>query len=135
MKRLLTKKQERALKLCHHDFDGLTQKAAAKIMGLCQQAVARLLERAEKALPQYFPIITKQEVEIYTYYAEGWSVGMISEHLGLTKRAVYFTLNRAKKKGMHFVNSKGRVLSFDQFRARFKDSDDEGIDTHIKFQF
>ena len=127
MKRLLTKRQEQALRLCHHDFDGLTQKAAAKIMGIAQKNVHQLLERVKKVLPQYFPIIMKQEAEIYCYYMEGWSWDMIAEHLGLTKRAVYFTLGRARRKGMHFANPKGRVLSLDQFKISNSDSWDEKV--------
>lgn len=122
-KRLITKKQEKALRLCHQDFEGLDQAEAAKQMGISQQAISNLLTAVEKILPQYFPILTKLEAEIYHYYmVEGWEVSEIAEYLGeksgigiaYPDNAVYKTLQRARDKGMFFTEAKGRVLSYDE---------------------
>ena len=125
MKRLISEKQEIALKLCHQDFGGLDQTEAAERMGISQQAMNKLLAAVEKVLPQYFPLLTKQEAERYhLYMVEGWSVDEIAEHFGLTPRSVYYALQRARDKGMHFTEAKGRVLSYD-----------ESMDDDIKEQF
>jgi predicted DNA-binding protein YlxM (UPF0122 family) len=124
-KRIITKRQEQALRLCHQDFGGLEQAEAARQMGISQQAISQLLTRVEEVLPQYFPILTKIEAKRYhLYMIEGWSVNEIAEHFGLTSRSVQLALQRAKDKGMYFSETKGRVLSYD-----------ESMDASIKQQF
>lgn len=124
-KRLITEKQEQALKLCHHDFEGLTQEEAAEKMGISHQAISDLLTRIEKVLPQYFPILTKHEAKIYHYYmTEGWSTEEIAEYTEKSQRTIQLTLQRARDKGMYFTEAKGRVLSYD-----------ESMDAHIKQTF
>ena len=54
IKRLITKRQEEAIRLCHPDFGGLSTKAAAKEMGIKQRAVQQLLQSAKKVAPQLF---------------------------------------------------------------------------------
>lgn len=130
LKRLITKRQERALKLCHHDFGGLTQKEAAKIMGITPASLSGLLSRVKKVYPCYFPLITKQEAKIYHYYmVDGWSVSEIAEYMELTERAVYDSFKRAQRKDMHFTEARGRVLSWDKF------IDDGGNENEIKHKF
>lgn len=124
-KRIITEKQEQALRLCHQDFEGLEQVEAADIMGITQQAISRLLTAVEKVMPQYFPILTKAEAKRYHLFAvEGWSVEEIAEYLGLTPNSVYKALKRAKDKGMCFTEPKGRVLSYN-----------ESMDIEVKEQF
>jgi len=114
IKRLITLRQEQALRLCHHDFEGLTQKEAAEKMNISQSALSGLLIRVKKVLPQYFPILTKLEAQIYYYYmVEGWSTEKITEHMEKSQRTVQLTLQRARDKGMFFTEAKGRVLSYD----------------------
>lgn len=116
-KRILTKKQEKALRLCHHDFSGLIQEEAAKIMGIDRKNISKLLNRVKKVFPLMFPIITKQEAMIYFYYQKmGWKVSEIAECMGLSERMVYFSLQRARKKGMPFSPKKGRLLHPDSDR-------------------
>jgi len=115
-KRLITKKQEQALRLCHQDFDGLSPKEAAKRMGISQSALNGLLTRLKKnpRFRVYFPILTKTEAERYhLYMIEGWGVDEIAEHFGLTPNSVYKTLKRTRSKGMFFTEAKGRVLQYD----------------------
>jgi len=113
-KRLITKKQEQALRLCHQDFEGLDQVEAAKQMSISHQAISKLLAAVKETLPQYFPIITKHEAQIYHYYmVEGWEVNEIAEYIGLSLNAVYKTLQRTRDKGMFFTEAKGRILSYE----------------------
>lgn len=126
-KRLITERQEQALRLVHQDFEGLPPEEAAKRMGISQSALNGLLARLKKnpRFRAYFPILTKAEAERYhLYMVEGWSVDEIAEHFGLTPNSIYKTLQRAKDKGMFFTEAKGRILSYD-----------ESMDASIKQQF
>ena len=119
-KRIITKRQERALRLCHQDFDGLTQPEAAYRMNISQQALSQLLARCEEIAPQFFPILTKQEAKFYHLFTvEGWSVediakneneDGITEYSGVTLNAVYKTFQRCREKGLKFPGGRGKVL-------------------------
>lgn len=112
-KRLITEKQERALRLCHQDFDGLPPEEAAKRMNISPSAVNRLLAKVKEVMPQYFPILTKAEAERYhLYMVEGWSVDEIAEHFEVTPNSIYKALQRARDKGMFFTEAKSRILSY-----------------------
>ena len=111
-KRLITERQEQALQLCHHDFEGLAQEEAAEKMGISRRAVCKLLAYVEKALPQYFPILTKLEAQVYHYYmVEGWEVDEIAEHVEKSPDAIYKVLQGAKAKGK-FFRKKGKILQY-----------------------
>lgn len=115
MKRLITKRQEQILRLCHHDHEGLTQDEAAKRLDVTRPVITRALAQIEKVAPQLFPILTKLEAKCYHYYMiEGWSVSGIAQYLGQSENAIYKTLQRARDKGMFFTEAKGRVLSYDE---------------------
>ena len=127
MKRLITKKQEQALRLCHQDFQGLPQTEAAKQMGISQSALSGLLARLRKnpRFQAYFPLLTKLEAKCYHLYCiEGWPVNEIAECTGQSKSAIYKTLKRTRDKGMCFNEPKGRVLQYDP-----------SMDARIKQQF
>jgi DNA-directed RNA polymerase specialized sigma24 family protein len=94
-------------------------------MGISQPAINKLLAAVKKALPDYFPILTKLETQIYHYYmVEGWSTAEIAEYTEKSQRTIQLTLQRARDKGMYFTEAKGRVLSYD-----------ESMDAHIKQAF
>ena len=131
-KRLITIRQEQALQLCHQDFKGLDQAEAAKRMGINQSVLSRLLARVKKILPQYFPIITKLEAQIYHYYmVEGWEVDEITEYTESSPDTIYKTLQRARGKGMFFTSAKGRILSYDAST----DDENEGMDAQVVQKF
>lgn len=124
-KRLITKRQEQALRLCHQEFEGLDQTEAAKRMNISQTALGKLLIAVEKVMPQYFPILSKLEAERYhLYMVEGWSVDEIAEYFGLTPNSIYKTLQRARDKGMFFTEAKDRTLQYSP-----------SMDAEIKQQF
>lgn len=81
MKKNLSDKQVQAYRLVSGDFDGLSVVEAAKHMGITPQAVNRLLNRAEVACPQLFPMLTKQEVDVKALLAIGWSNSEIADQL------------------------------------------------------
>ncbi len=115
-KRLITEKQEQALRLVRHDLGGLSQDMAAIRMGISQQAISKLLAACEKVAPQLFPILTKQEARLYyCYMVEGWSpeeMVKADNNTGgnLTLNAVYKTFQRCKAKGLKFPGGRGKVL-------------------------
>jgi len=113
MKRLITKRQERIFRACHHDFGGLTQIEAAQRLNIPQSVISNALKRIEKAMPQFFPILTKLEAKCYHLcMVEGWNVDEVAEYLNQSVNAIYKTLQRAKDKGMYFTDAKGRVLQY-----------------------
>lgn len=114
IKRLITEKQEQALKLCHQNFGGLNQAAAAKKMGISQSALSKLLTAVKKVLPQYFPILTKLEAECYHHYViEGWPVADIMEGMDKPRHTIYDALQRVRDKGLYFPETRGKMLSYD----------------------
>jgi len=124
-KRKITKRQEQALRLVHHDFIGLSRTEAAKKMNIGISALNKLLAAVKKVLPQFFPLLSKIEMKCYHLYAaEGWSVSEIANHLGKSQTTIYESLVRARSKGMFFSDVKGRVLSYEP-----------SMDNDIKEQF
>lgn len=114
MERLITERQEQALKLCHHDLGGLTQTEAAEEMDISQPALSELLTAVRKVLPQYFPILTKLEMKCYHYYmVEGWPVGDIVQYMNKPACAIYDALQRVRTKGKYFPEAKRKILSYD----------------------
>lgn len=111
--RLITVKQEIALRLVHHDFAGLTQTEAAEMMGISQPALSELLAAVKKVMPEFFPILTPLEAKCYHHYiVEGWSVDGIAEAVNKTESTVYDALKRARAKGQFFPEAKRRVLQY-----------------------
>lgn len=124
-KRFITKRQEQILRLCHHDFEGLTHEEAAERLGIDRTTVTKALLCVKKVLPQYFPIFTKFEMKCYHYYmVDGWSVADIAEYTEYAPHTIYRALQRVKSKGAYFAGPTGRVLSYD-----------ESMDAHIKQKF
>ncbi len=73
MKMVLTKKQVKAYQLVAGEFQSLSTTAAAEFMKISPQAFNRLLQRAEKAAPSIFPLLTKQEAGVKALLAIGYS--------------------------------------------------------------
>ena len=109
----LTERQKQALELCHHDFAGLDQQEAAEIMGVSQAVVSELLTKAEKILPDFFPILSKQEAMCHHHLTvDGWSPNDIATRLEISLNAVYLTFRRCKDKGLSFPGPHGKILRY-----------------------
>lgn len=112
--RLITEQQEKIIRACHHDFDGLSQAEASEKLGISRSIISDELKQIEKVMPNWFPLLTKLEITCYHYYmVEGWEVSEIAEYLGRSKNAIYKALLRAKDKGQYFPESSGRILNYD----------------------
>ena len=116
MERLITEKQEQAFRLCHHEFEGFTLAEAAERMGITYQSVSKLLAQVEKVMPQFFPILSKQEAKCYHYLTVGGlSPRDIAQTLEISVKAVYLTLDRCRAKGLTFPGPRGCVLSYEEW--------------------
>lgn len=112
--RKITIRQERALRLCHHEFSGLGQAEAAERMSISQPALSELLTAVKKVMPEWFPILTPLEAICYNHYiAEGLSAAFIAIRTGKSQSAVYDALKRARAKGKFFPEAKRKVLQYD----------------------
>lgn len=125
--RHITENEEQAYRLCHHDFAGLIIKEAAKRMKMSSNTVRMLLKSLRAKFPLLFPILTrKQHLVYYLYVKKGLSQYKIAKYLRTAQSNVWDLLNRAKKKGMPFLEPSG-------FGDRV--AYEEGMDGHIIHKF
>ena len=109
----ITKRQEEALKLVHHDFEGLEEVEAAERMGITQQAVSRLLARLKEIAPQFFPIMTKYQAQCYHYLTcDGWSPKEVAAYLDRSIWSVYQALQACGRKGWPLPKAHGDIMEY-----------------------
>ena len=112
--RTISERQEQILRAVHHDFKGLSQADAAKVLGISQQTVCKELALMKKLIPQMFPILTQMEVKYTHYYdVEGWTGIEIAEYFEVEPSIVYKTVQRAHKKVGPAHKNKDRVSKYD----------------------
>lgn len=110
---IITERQLQALKLCHHDFEGLTMTEAAMRMGISTVAVCKLLARVKEKIPQYFPLMTKLEVKCYHHLTvDGWPIHEIANKYETNIWSIYRALQRCRDKGLPFPGTTGKVFSY-----------------------
>lgn len=116
MERQITKYEERAFRLCHHEFEGLTVKEAAIRMELREHIVRRLLKSVKQKCPQLFPILTKRQHTILKMYlGNGDSQQTIARKLKTTQSNIQATIQRMKEKGvkgLDTVRFMGKTVSY-----------------------
>ena len=123
--RQITKRQEEAIRLVHHDSEGLTMTEAADRMGISQQAVTKLLAKVKRVAPQLFPMMTKLQAQCYHYLCcDGWSPAEIAEYMGRTNWTVYKALQACKSKGLPLPQAHGDIMNYE-----------EGMDGEVKHKF
>jgi DNA-directed RNA polymerase specialized sigma24 family protein len=111
--RAITERQEEALRLCHHEFEGLTETEAAMHMGISQSAVSQLLSQVKKVAPQLFPIMTKFQAQCYHHLTcDGWSPDDIAERLYRQVNSVYKALQACKSKGLPLPQAHGDIMRY-----------------------
>lgn len=108
MQRKITEQEERCYRLRHHNFEGLTTKETAKKMKITPKTVRTLLKSLKAKAPQLFPILTFRQWLIYWLYAKkGLPMYKIAECLNTTQSNIWGLLDKAKKKGMPFLEPCG----------------------------
>jgi len=115
-KRLITKKQEQAFRLCHQDFEGLTETEAAERMGVTQATISEHLANVKKVAPQLFPILTKFQAQCYHYITcDGWLPEEIADYMGRPINSVYKALQACRNKGLPLpVKVRGNILRYEE---------------------
>ncbi len=113
--RILTSIEERVIRLCHHDFMGLTQQEAADKLGVSQAYIAEVLRHAKKKAPQLFPIMNRQQVVIYKLITEkGMSHEKVARRIGKSVGAVKQIVTRIRRKGFSFPRH-GRKVRYESW--------------------
>lgn len=103
MERVIGKFEEQVIRLCHHDFEGLTQQEAAERLGVSQAAISRIISWWKEKAPQLFPILTKQQDVIRRCIADwGWTHQGVAKFLSISKDTVDSMVATMKAKGMWF---------------------------------
>lgn len=101
----LTLREIEAVRLCHHDFRGLSTIEAAKEMKISRQRICQLLKSAERKAPRLFPILTREQNKIYKLVTEqGLTHSQIADTLGITVGTVTQVISTIKAKGVIIVN-------------------------------
>ena len=111
MKRHITQRQEQIYRMRHHDFDGLTTKQVAAMLGITTHSVARHMWEMQKIAPQLFPILTRRQADIYHMFVNvGLEQRVIARILGISKSCVGVLVHRIKNKGMYVPRRRRHVL-------------------------
>lgn len=108
MVRQVTKLEEQAYRLRHHDFEGLTMKETAERMDVSERTISRLLKNLKQKAPQLFPILTSQQFFIYNcYVGQGMTQQEIAKMLGKTRENITLMLQQMQDNGMPGIELKG----------------------------
>lgn len=101
MKRIITKDEEMAYRMRHHNFAGLTTNETAKKMKFSVSKIRQLIRSLKKKAPNLFPIFTFRQHLIYWLYVEkGLTQPEIADCLCTHQSNVSAILCRLQKKGV-----------------------------------
>lgn len=99
--RVITEFEELVLRMCHHQFDALSQAEAATKLVVSEATIYRTLQEIESKVPTMFPILTRKQYEVYTCVAtRGLSLRETAEELHISEGLVQDFLTRIRAKGM-----------------------------------
>ena len=99
MTRKITNEMEQLYRLVHHDFSGLSYAEAAEVMGVSVRSVYRILAEMKKIAPQLFPILSKDQAEIWRYWhGEGLTYRTIAGMMELTEDVVCSKITTIRRK-------------------------------------
>ena len=100
--RIITEREEQAIRLCHHEFDGYPIDDAARIMGTTAKEVKALLRSAKRKAPQMFPILSPRQRAILVLYDQRLSRGAICASFGITLALLKKEVEFLRKHGFLF---------------------------------
>lgn len=124
MNRKVTKDEELAYRLCHHEFGGHSVPVTAAIMGIKPSKVYRLLASLKKKAPQLFPIMTRKQYVIYKHYISGMTQNEIATVLGRSTSNIQAILKCIERKGFPMLGINGKTVRYNS-----------SMDKHIKEKF
>ena len=88
-KRVITQFEEEVLRICHHDFGGLSIEEAAEKVECSPETIETALKQIEKIAPQLFPILTPQHRAILLMYDKHMSRASIAVALGISEQELH----------------------------------------------
>lgn len=88
-KRILSHFEEKVLRACYHDFEGLSTKEAAEKTECSLETIEATLKQIEKKTPQLFPILTPQHRAILLMYDKHMSRASIAAALGISEQKLH----------------------------------------------
>jgi len=98
MKRYITVNQEKAYRLVHHEFAGLSVSDAAMIMGVSRGTVYRWLSEMQAVAPQLFPCLSRQHAKLWRlWFDRGLTVRAVARLTGVSERCAAAELRIIKK--------------------------------------
>ncbi len=101
MQHTLSDQEQEAIRLCHHDFVGLSRKHAADIMFISEQRLSNILRSAKKKAPQMFPILTQDQNRVYQGIMEsGYDRQALALHPEWSIKKVDAIIAQLRKKGV-----------------------------------
>lgn len=110
---MLTKKEVKIYRLCHHSFAGHTTVEAAGILGKSPRRIEQILAGIMAKAPQLFPILTKLQARDYHLFMdEGWTMQEIADDTGRSQSTVNDSIQAAVAKGMSPKGKRKRVLRY-----------------------
>jgi len=115
MTRTITQFEEQVLRLIHHDFEGRTQREAAKQLKCSQSQISDAVSRLKRKAPQMFPILTRQQAFIQKCICEdGLTHQEIAMLLGLNENTLKSRIARLRNKGVSFEKPK-RTFQYGEY--------------------
>ena len=110
MKKILSDQEVQTIRLCHHDFDGLSIKQAALKMGLSQRRIQQLLQSAKRKAPQMFPILTPRQADVQYFISEyKYTYKQIAKELHISEQTVVKTVRTLREKGAYIEKRKPTI--------------------------
>jgi len=100
LKRLINHQEECALRLVHHQFDGLSKPSAAQIMGITVSRLNQILNSVKRKIPQMFPILTSKQYKVSQLLNEGETHLEIANKMGLSIKQVDNIVGRLHRLGI-----------------------------------
>lgn len=112
MTRHITERQEQIYRMRHHDFGSMTTGQVATILGITTHSVARHMWEMQKVAPQLFPILTKQQADVYHMFVNvGLEQKAIAKMLGMNKNHIATLIYRLRHhKNMYVPRRRRHVL-------------------------
>lgn len=111
---MLTQQEQNVIRLCHHEFKGLSRKRAAKELGITESRVGQLLRSTKRKTPQLFPILTYDQNKIYRLVNQGWTHEKIAHKFNTTVITVNNIVAGLKRKGV-VINKRPKTVRYEKW--------------------
>ncbi len=111
-KRLCSRQEEHAVRLCHHDFESLPKKEAASKMNISVSRLNQILYSARKKIPTLFPILTPKQYKVLQLLNLGTARFDAANLLNLTIKQIDGVISGLHKLGVPIYH-RPRIVRYD----------------------